>query len=189
MALYTGRGDDGTTKVFDSKERVLKSSELPECLGTLDELNSFIGLCKARARAEGGPSVTLGRTRYDCARILHGVQETLFIIQAEVAGAQKKVGKARLTEAERLIHAIEGVIPPIVSFSIAGGTELSALLDVARTLARRAERRLSSVEGAGLRKLSLHTRAYANRLSSLLFALARLANHESGLAEESPRYR
>lgn len=189
MALYTGKGDGGTTKVFDSKERIAKSSELPECLGTLDELNSFIGLCKMRAKQVQDSGVSVGRKSYATSDILRDIQETLFVMQAEVAGARKKVGKKRLAEIERIINAIEKELPPITSFSIAGGTELSALLDVARTLARRAERRMSGVEVAGLRKLSPHSRAYANRLSSLLFALARLANHEAAVAEESPNYK
>ena len=86
------------------------------------------------------------------------------------------------------MNAIEKEIPPITGFSIAGGTELSALLDVARTLARRAERRLVAVAEANLRELAPETKAYMNRLSSLLFALARLANHFAGVAEENPRY-
>jgi len=62
------------------------------------------------------------------------------------------------------------------------------VLDVARTLARRAERRLVALEEGGFRTLSPDTKAYMNRLSSLLFALARLANHAGGVAEENPKY-
>lgn len=188
--LYTGKGDGGTTKTFGpQKDRISKASELPEALGTLDELNSFIGLTKVRARAQGDPVVAVGKKRYTTSGILRDVQETLFIIQAEVAGAPKKVRKTKVSEVERIINTIEGQIPPIVSFSIAGGTELSAHLDVARTLSRRAERRLVGVHEAGLRKISDPSRAYANRLSSLLFALARLANASAGVAEENPSYR
>jgi len=180
MALFTGKGDGGTTKVLDSKERIPKSSELPECLGTLDELNSFVGLAKAKAR----------NTHFETmAEVLHDIQETLFIVQAEVAGSEKRVSSDKVKNAEIIITAIEKEIPPIVSFSIAGGTELSALLDVARTLARRAERRVSAIEVANIRVLSDPTRAYMNRLSSLLFALARLANYKSGIKEENPSYK
>jgi cob(I)alamin adenosyltransferase len=185
MALFTGKGDGGTTKVLDSKERIPKSSELPECLGTLDELNSFVGLAKARARDVGdepGPF-------YIMSEVLRDVQETLFIVQAEVAGSDKRFEMEKVENAETIINAIEKEIPPIVAFSIAGGTELSALLDVARTLARRAERRMSGLEVAGIRTLSDPTRAYMNRLSSLLFALARLANHKAGVKEENPSYK
>ena len=87
-----------------------------------------------------------------------------------------------------IVNDIEKEIPPISGFSIAGGTELSALLDVARTFARRAERRIIAVKEMGLRDLSDETMTYMNRLSSLLFALARLANHQAGVAEENPKY-
>jgi len=188
--LYTGKGDGGTTKTFGcNQQRISKSSEIPEALGTLDELNAFLGLCKVRALTVQDSGVMIGKKNYSTSAILRDVQETLFIIQAEVAGAPKKVGKAKVTHVEKLINTIEQEIPPIVSFSIAGGTELSALLDVARTMSRRAERRLVAVHELELRKLSDNTRAYANRLSSLLFALARLANARSGIKEENPSYR
>lgn len=188
--LYTGKGDKGTTKTFGCDQgRISKSSELPEALGTLDELNSFIGLCKIRAHSVESAGVRIGNKTYGISAILREVQEILFIIQAEVAGAPKKVGKPKLTKIENIINTIEKQIPPITSFSIAGGTELSALLDVARTLSRRSERRIVAVHELGLRKISPHSLAYANRLSSLLFALARLANATSGVKEENPTYR
>jgi len=178
MALFTGKGDGGTTKVFGcDQQRISKSSELPEALGALDELNAFLGFAKMRATGE--ERIT---------RILRETQETLFIIQAEVAGADKHVQEDTVQKIEEIVNAIEKEIPPLKGFSIAGGTELSALLDVARTLARRAERRLVAVQEAGLRELPPSTKAYMNRLSSLLFALARLANHLVGVAEENPNY-
>lgn len=175
--LYTGKGDGGTTQTFGrDQKRVSKSSEVPEALGALDELNAFLGFVKVRAQ---------GNERI--APIVRDVQETLFIIQAEVAGAEKQVARTKVEEIETIIKAIEKEIPPLKGFSIAGGTEVSALLDVSRTIARRAERRVVAAAENG-RAVSEHTRAYLNRLSSLLFALARLANHLAGVAEESPRY-
>jgi cob(I)alamin adenosyltransferase len=176
--LYTGKGDGGTTTAFGcNQQRISKSSELPEALGALDELNAFLGFVKMRS---------IGEPRI--ASALREAQETLFIIQAEVAGADKKVKENAVKHIEKLVNDIEKEIPPLKGFSIAGGTELSALLDIARTLARRAERRLVAVGEAKLRELTPETKAYMNRLSSLLFALARLANHLSGVAEETPRY-
>lgn len=116
------------------------------------------------------------------------VQEVLFIIQAGVAGADKRVGEDAVKEMEDMVNGIEKEIPPLKGFSIAGGTELSALLDVARTLARKAERRLIAAHDAGACALPPESKAYMNRLSSLLFALARLANHRAGITEENPRY-
>ena len=187
--LYTRKGDAGTTKVFGCDVRISKSSELPEALGALDELNSFLGLCKVHARQVQDSGLKIGKKTLSTSDILRDVQENLFIVQAEVAGASKKVGKAKVNRIEKIINTIEEEIPPIKSFSIAGGTELSALLDVARTFARRAERRLIAVHDAGIRNVTEHTRAYTNRLSSLLFALARLANAKSGIVEENPTYR
>ncbi len=176
--LYTGKGDGGTTTAFGcDQQRISKSSELPEALGALDELNAFLGFAKMRSAGE--PRIMT---------VLRNAQETLFIIQAEVAGADKKVGKSAVKETETMVNDIEKEIPKLKGFSIAGGTELSALLDVARTLTRRAERRLVAVKEMQVRELSNETMAYMNRLSSLLFALARLANHLAGVAEETPRY-
>lgn len=199
MALYTGKGDGGTTRVFGcDQQRISKASELPEALGALDELNSFLGLVKMRAKhvlevrwwgvLYAKDHAVPGTSGKKLSEVLREIQEILFIIQAETAGAERRVTRARVADAEAMIHAIERAIPPITSFSIAGGTELSAMLDVARTLARRAERRLTAVKEAGLRDLSEPTQAYMNRLSSLLFALARFANHVAGVKEESPRY-
>lgn len=190
MALYTGKGDNGTTKTFGcNQSRISKSSEIPEALGTLDELNSFLGLCKVRAHALENFGVQIGKKTYAVSAVIREVQENLFIVQAEVAGAPKKIGKAKVTKVELMVNTIEKEIPPVVSFSIAGGTELSAFLDVARTLSRRAERRVVGVHEGEFRKISDNTRAYLNRLSSLLFALARLANAKAGVAEENPSYR
>ena len=176
--LYSGKGDGGTTKMFGcDQQRISKSSELPEALGSLDELNAFLGFVKMRSAGESR-----------IADALREVQEELFIIQAEVAGADKRVAENSVKHVEALVNGIEKEIPPLKGFSVAGGTELSALLDVARTLARRAERRTIAVKELSLRELSPLTMAYLNRLSSLLFALARLANHLAGVCEENPRY-
>lgn len=175
--LYTGKGDGGTTTTFGrDQKRISKASEVPEALGALDELNAFLGF--ARMRAEQNERI---------AKELREIQELLFIAQAEIGGADKRLPADAVEKANALIHAIEKEIPPLKGFSIAGGTELSALLDVARTIARRAERRVVAAAETG-REISELTRAYLNRLSSVLFALARLANHLSGVAEENPRY-
>ena len=176
--LYTRKGDGGTTKVFGcDQQRISKSSELPEALGALDELNAYLGFARMRA-------VKTKRI----ASALRDIQEKLFIIQAEVAGADKRVEETAVSQVEELVNAIEKEIPPLKGFSIAGGSELSAILDVARTLARRAERRVVAVKEKALRDVSAGAMTYLNRLSSLLFALARLANHLAGVPEENPRY-
>lgn len=175
MALFTGKGDDGTTKVLDSKERIPKSSELIEALGALDELNSFVGLARAKENTADN--------------VLRDVQEALFIIQAEIAGAEKHVSDSKIANMEYAIAAIEKEMPPITAFTVPGETELSALFDVTRAIARRAERCVIALDNTGTRVLSRETRAYLNRLSSLLYALARYANHAAGVAEENPSYK
>ena len=184
--LFTGKGDDGTTKLFDSKsgKRISKSSLVPEVLGSLDEVNSFLGLCKVESEKH-----TLKVNEELFADIVHGIQENLFIIQAELAGAEKTINEAKLREMEELINAIEKELPPITTFFISGGVELAARFDVARTLARRAERHVVGVVGAGERKIGEWSLAYLNRLSSLLYALARLSNRKFGIVEQSPSYK
>jgi cob(I)alamin adenosyltransferase len=187
--LYTRKGDAGTTGVFGRKERFSKSSPIPEALGTLDELNSYLGLCRADMRGRSAFTVPVRGKNKNVEAIIYDIQQTLFIVQAEVAGAKKKVSKAKVTMLEAVTDSIEKTIPPITSFSLAGGTYLSALFDVARTIARRAERRVVLVHEDGLQGVSVHTLAYLNRLSSVLFALARYANHVDGVREEAPTYK
>lgn len=190
MALFTGKGDGGTTKTFGcDQQRISKSSELPEALGTLDELNSYLGLAKVKAVKLHDPKVPLGKRFRTTSSILADIQETLFIVQAEVAGAPKRVGKPKVTQSELVINTLEGLMPPITNFTVAGGTELSATLDVARTISRRAERRVIAVAELGLRKISPNTKAYLNRLSSLLFALSRFANESAGIERQTPSYK
>ena len=187
--LYTRKGDKGTTKVLDSKERFSKGSDMAEALGSLDELNSLLGLCKFKALQIQDEGVMLGKREEKTSQILREVQENLFIIQAQVAGADKRILKAKITKVERVVDLIEKEIPPLKGFSIAGGTELSALLDVARTLARRTERRVVLIKELGLRRLPGNALPYLNRLSSLLFALARFSNHRLRVREERPSYK
>ena len=89
---------------------------------------------------------------------------------------------------EEIINAIERELPPIKTFFISGGTKLASLFDISRTFARRAERRVVGVHDESLQKISPQTLAYLNRLSSLLYALARLSNHLSGINESAPSY-
>ncbi len=184
--LYTRAGDKGTTKTFGCDQRISKSSAVAEALGALDEVNSFLGVCKVKA-AEG--KFRIGKSGASFAAIVHEVQQNLFIIQAELAGAAKTIAAEKITAAETLIDTIEKELPPIKKFFIAGGTELAANFDTARTVARRAERRVVAVGEEGMAKVSKNTLAYLNRLSSLLYALARLTNHKSGIKEEPPSYK
>lgn len=186
MALFTGKGDNGTMKTFGCKERISKSSPVSEALGSLDEINSFLGWCKVKSK-ESGFKVKQFDLSFDA--LVHQIQKDLFIVQAELAGAPKTIEEGKVTRTEELVNSIEKELPPIHSFFISGGTELAAAFDVARTIARRAERRVVAATEEGHAKVGVFTLAYLNRLSSILYALARLTNHLSGITEEPPDYK
>ena len=171
------------TTVFGCDQRISKSSAIAEALGALDETNSFLGLCKVHEKA-----VDYKLSDASFSEIIHNTQQNLFIIQAELAGAQKSISEDKIKEIEKIIDAMEKELPLIKTFFISGGTELSALFDVARTIARRAERRVVEVSEEGKVKIGLNSLSYLNRLSSLLYALARLTNHKSGITEQIPDY-
>ncbi|HEY4495975.1 MAG TPA: cob(I)yrinic acid a,c-diamide adenosyltransferase [Candidatus Paceibacterota bacterium] len=187
--LYTKKGDSGTTKTLRQKkgERISKASCQTEALGALDELNSFLGWVKTKSGQKGSTFFKIqGRTSKE---IIHEVQENLFIIQAEVAGADKVIKAGKITELENYIDAAERVMPPIKTFFISGGTESGALFDITRTFARRAEREVVRAIEAKEVFVNKHTLAYLNRLSSLCYALARFANFKEGIKEQSPKYK
>lgn len=177
MAFYTRNGDGGRTSVFPRGEKISKDSPRIEALGALDELNSLLGLCKVKAQMFRGST----------SKHLAEAQEDLFVLQAEIAGSPSvRIKAERTSEIEKIIDGIEKKLPKIKSFMVPGGSELSALLDCARTAARRAERRVVALRGG--EKASPEALAYLNRLSSLLFALARLSNKNRGIKEEKPKY-
>ncbi len=180
--LYTGKGDAGTTKTIDTPERISKSSITPEALGNLDELNSYLGLVKVKSEETG---YKCGNQNFS--QIMENIQQNIFTISAGLAGGDKAIGEEKIKEIEKLIAQAEKDLPPITKFTIAGGTELSSLFDFARTLARRSERRVVAVNDEK-GNVPAETLKYLNRLSSILFALARLTNQKSGIKEDSPSY-
>lgn len=182
--LYTRKGDKGTTKTFGCDQRISKSSTIAEALGSLDEINSFLGLCKVKARKE-----KLLVNKLEISQMVHDIQKNLFIIQAELAGASMSIDEEKVKELEKLTDLIEKELPPIKSFFISGGTELASLFDIARTISRRAERRAIAVADEGKLEIKDSTKAYLNRLSSVLYAFARLANYREGITEQSPDYK
>ncbi|MFA5651944.1 MAG: cob(I)yrinic acid a,c-diamide adenosyltransferase [Candidatus Paceibacterota bacterium] len=173
--LYTKKGDDGKTNIFGCDQRLSKSSAIAEALGCLDEINSYLGVIKAKINDKENKE------------LIHAIQNNLFIIQAEVAGADKKINEREVKNLEKIINNIEKELSPIKSFLISGANEISADFDFARTLARRAERRVVAVSDEGITKIDTETLVYLNRLSSLLYALARQSAKESG-EEIAPKY-
>lgn len=187
--LYTGVGDSGTTTLFHCEQgRISKSADIIEALGVLDELNAYLGIVKVYAREEQMEIVLRLKKKILFSDILNDVQQTLFIIQAEIAGSPMTVKKSDLNDIEKIISYISDLLPPIKSFTISGGSVLSAELDYTRTLARRCERRIITVLDGGGNEIGKVTLAYLNRLSSLLFAMSRYANHALAIQEEHPKY-
>ncbi len=177
--LYTGKGDSGRTGTFGTKEKLLKSSSVTEALGALDEANSYIGICRAKA---GNLEIAAARV----SEIINREQNNLFIVQAQVAGADKKLPDREVAYIETIVGEIEKLLPPIKSFFIPGANELSAHFDFARTLVRRAERRAVGLAEEYPGKIDPYTLAFLNRLSSLFYALARFAASKDG--ESAPTY-
>lgn len=176
--LYTRNGDRGTSGLFGTKRRLPKDATVYEALGGLDELNSLLGVCYARSLSEKWGTLDVSDT-------IRTAQQCLFIVQAELAGAQKSVTESQVHEMENTIGSIEALIHNPHAFVIPGATELSGLLDYARAVSRRVERAVVRVH---THRVSPTTRAYLNRLSSLLYALARYAAAMAGVKEVSPSY-
>jgi cob(I)alamin adenosyltransferase len=166
MKIYTRTGDNGETGLFGGA-RVKKNHLRVEVYGTIDELNALLGV----ARAAHLPA--------ELDRPLELMQAELFVIGSELACDPEKIGKLPLelitssaSEAlERLIDETEAHLPPLKNFILPAGSPAGAALHHARTVARRAERRLLDLEAVRPEVL-----IYLNRLSDCLFVLARRAN-------------
>jgi cob(I)alamin adenosyltransferase len=190
--LYTGTGDNGTTTLYDCKQgRISKSAVLIEALGSIDELNAYLGIIKVYSDIDkiilktGSSKINKGLFY---SKIIEDIQQNLFIIQAELGGSLMFVSKKELTKLENIINKVGEVLPPITSFTISGGSIISSGLDFARTLARKGERRVISVSEEGIRIINPATLSYLNRLSSVLFALSRYANYIFSIPETHPDY-
>jgi cob(I)alamin adenosyltransferase len=180
VKIYTRTGDAGETGLFGGG-RVSKDHPRTSAYGDVDELNSVVGVARATAPAEP----------FD--ELLDGIQRDLFSIGGRLATPEpEKVAKAmakavlppeRVKTFERAMDEAEAELPPLQAFVLPGGTPKAAALHLARTVCRRAERsvvRLAREEGVPAEIL-----VYLNRLSDLLFTLARLANHRAGVGDRT----
>ena len=174
---YTGKGDKGTTKLFNSKDRIDKGEQIFEVLGSLDELNSWLGLSSIEAKGHK-----------DILNIIKETQNDLFTCQAHFARSDVKIPEDFVSSLEEKIEKISKKIKPRTSFVISGGSKLSANLDVARTLARRVERQSLRLSEEDKKEVSEIIFVYLNRLSSLMYVLARLANDIYEAKENAPKY-
>ena len=164
--IVTRTGDAGTTGLGDGS-RVDKDSPRIEAIGAIDELNSMLGVLLAEALPDG------------VAAVLTGVQHDLF----DLGGELSIPGHAAVTDEHvtRLEHAVEifnADLEPLKEFVLPGGTRAAALAHVARTICRRAERGLITL--ARSEAVAMPARKYVNRLSDLLFVLARALNRVAG---------
>jgi cob(I)alamin adenosyltransferase len=175
VKIYTRTGDGGETSLFDGT-RVRKNDPRVDAYGDVDELNAWLGLARA-SRLD--PAIDSDVMQ---------IQRDLFALGAQLADPADKIAarvmKAALTDAdvdrlERLIDRLEQELPPLRRFILAGGTAAGATLHVARAVCRRAERRIVSLHPP----VDLVLVRYVNRLSDVLFVLARVVNHRSGAPE------
>ncbi|MGH9749348.1 MAG: cob(I)yrinic acid a,c-diamide adenosyltransferase, partial [Candidatus Polarisedimenticolia bacterium] len=169
--IYTKTGDGGTTALGDGR-RVRKDHARIEAFGTVDELNSLLGL-----------AIAAGRPDDEAAALLRGIQNDLFDLGADLCLPEKRAGKRdrarpglRIAEThvrplEQAIDRFNAALNPLRSFVLPGGTAASAWLHLARTVCRRAERRVVAL--ARREKVNAQAIIYLNRLSDLLFVMAR----------------
>jgi cob(I)alamin adenosyltransferase len=178
MKIYTRRGDKGETGLTGGS-RVSKDNVRVAAYGEVDELNAVLGVVRAHTDDR------------DLDALLHQVQRDLFAVGAQLADPKARVGsrkaKAAVTsgDIQRLEKAIddrEAVLPPLTAFILPSGSAVGSLLHLARTVCRRAERGIVSLSRK--QKVEPLVVAYMNRLSDLLFVLARGVNHATGQTED-----
>jgi cob(I)alamin adenosyltransferase len=175
MKIYTKTGDDGSTSLLGGR-RVRKSEARIDCYGNVDELNASIGWSAVAAEGQ-------------LLEQLRTIQNDLFAIGSHLAVADGApvppslpvLDDSLISRLEMQIDAAVAHLPALRSFILPGGSELAARLHVARTVCRRAERRL--VQFAMDRPVSPIILTFLNRLSDWLFVQARLANHLAGLSD------
>ncbi len=160
MNIYTKAGDNGRSSTL-TRTSLPKNSPVFELLGSLDELNSQLGTVKAGAK-EGIKT------------IIEALQSDLISLSGEVAGAKKFATQEEIAKLEKSIDSVSGSIPESSGFTLPGASKDGAALDVCRTVARRAERAaVAAQQRGGITKELL---AWLNRLSDLLYVLARLCD-------------
>jgi cob(I)alamin adenosyltransferase len=173
MNIYTRTGDQGETGLF-AGPRVPKDSPRIEAYGTVDELNAALGI----ARCESLPE--------DLDQLLARVQHELFAVGAElatpdpVAYGVRSIGDRHIQAIEAAIDDFQARLDPLRVFILPGGSRGAAALNLARTICRRAERRLITLIRQSNEPISLDLVAYLNRLGDLLFVLGRVANAAAG---------
>jgi cob(I)alamin adenosyltransferase len=174
--IYTKTGDQGETGLFGGP-RVSKDAPRIEAYGTVDELNSALGLVRTQ-KLDAAIDALVGR-----------IQNELFALGAQLATPDPAahntamIGPAQIAALEAAIDRHEAGLAPLKTFILPGGTPAGAHLHFARTVCRRAERRLVTLVRESAEPVSNDAVVYLNRLSDLLFVLARAVNHAAGTGD------
>jgi cob(I)alamin adenosyltransferase len=178
VRIYTRTGDEGDTGLFGGG-RVSKDDPRVEAYGTVDELNAVIGMARS---IELMPRIDeiLAPVQRDLLG-LGAILATPDLVKMQEQLAKARIDDARITQLERAIDAGEEELEPLKAFILPGGTPKAAALHVARTVCRRAERRVVHLQETV--ELPPLVTVYLNRLSDLLFVLARVANRRAGAGE------
>jgi cob(I)alamin adenosyltransferase len=182
VKIYTKTGDGGETGLFGGA-RVSKADPRVAAYGDVDELNACLGLARASLRAADD---------VELASMLEGIQRDLFALGARLADPGRRIAE-RVTKAavsaadiarlEAWIDALESTLPPLQRFILAGGSQAGATLHLARTVCRRAERAMVALRTDDTDAFEPELLVYVNRLSDLLFVMARGANARAGTPE------
>lgn len=173
MKIYTKTGDHGSTSLIGGT-RVSKNNIRINAYGTIDELNSFLGLLRAKTENE------------DIKGMIFDIQNTLFAVGANLAtdtskteiGNYAKIERSKTEKLEQNIDQIQQILPPLTDFIIYGEDELSAICHCCRAIARRAERDIIALNQEV--EVDEEVTTYINRLSDFLFVLARLYTKSEG---------
>lgn len=177
MKIYTKTGDKGETGLFGG-ERVSKHSTRLDAYGTVDELNSFLGLA------------ILEVNNQEIKNIIKEIQQKLFVVGSDLATPQtEKNEKLKITrtpdeyivETEKLIDKFESQLDELKNFILPGGSKGSALLHICRTIARRAEREIVALKNT--EEIGNNIVIFLNRLSDLFFVLSRFENKYSNIPD------
>jgi len=190
-AVATRRGDDGTTGLLFGGDRIAKDDLRTEAYGTIDEAVAELGLARAQLGAHGGRGLQVATG--DLGELVLRIQRELFVAAAELAtqpaawdrqvAGVSRVSAAMVEGLEAALRELEGSIVMPSEFVVPGETVVSAAIEVARTIVRRAERRAVTLGSEGLIP-GPHLLPYLNRLADLLWVLARAA--EQAEARSAP---
>ena len=175
--IYTKKGDGGQTSKFDGSP-VGKDSLSVEVLGSLDETNAFLGICKNKAEGFKGKT-----SDFSLVNILDKVRDNLFLIQSNIAGKENRKLELNVEEIESMIDLLESKLISLNKFLKADGDELALFLNYERTLIRKTERRVVALCKKEVINNKKEILAYLNRLSDLFFALYRFVNLNNGYKE------